>query len=192
MKKYFLHKESSGLKLDYKKDLNPEQYAVVMHPGGPMLVLAGAGTGKTRTVTYRVARLLETGVRPENILLLTFTNKAANEMMRRVEFLIGRNIQGLHGGTFHHIGNMILRRHCLLIGYKAGFSILDREDSKDLLDTCLAEINKRDYLLPKGAILAEIYSLMKNRESGIDEIIPLRYPHFVEGHRGNRTCLCPL
>ena len=180
MKKYFLHKESSGLKLDYKKDLNPEQYAVVMHPGGPMLVLAGAGTGKTRTVTYRVARLLETGVRPENILLLTFTNKAANEMMRRVEFLIGRNIQGLHGGTFHHIGNMILRRHCLLIGYKAGFSILDREDSKDLLDTCLAEINKRDSLLPKGAILAGIYSLMKNRESGIDDIIPLRYPHFVK------------
>ena len=180
MKKYFLHKESSGLKLDYKKDLNPDQYAVVMHPGGPMLVLAGAGTGKTRTVTYRVARLLETGVRPENVLLLTFTNKAANEMMRRVEFLIGRNIQGLHGGTFHHIGNMILRRHCLLIGYKAGFSILDREDSKDLLDTCLAEINKRDSLLPKGAILAGIHSLMKNRESGIDDIIPLRYPHFVK------------
>ncbi len=180
MKKYFLHKESSGLKLDYKKDLNPEQYAVVMHPGGPMLVLAGAGTGKTRTVTYRVARLLETGARPENVLLLTFTNKAANEMMRRVEFLIGRNIQGLHGGTFHHIGNMILRRHCLLIGYKAGFSILDREDSKDLFDTCLAEINRRDSLLPKGAILAGIYSLMKNRESGIDDIIPLRYPHFVK------------
>jgi DNA helicase-2/ATP-dependent DNA helicase PcrA len=180
MKKYFLHKESSGLKLDYKKDLNPGQYAVVMHPGGPMLVLAGAGTGKTRTVTYRVARLLETGVRPENVLLLTFTNKAANEMMRRVEFLIGRNIQGLHGGTFHHIGNMILRRHCLLIGYKAGFSILDREDSKDLLDTCLAEINKRDSLIPKGAILAGIHSLMRNRESGIDDIIPLRYPHFVK------------
>ena len=167
MKKYFLHRESSGLKLNYEKELNKEQYAVVMHPGGPMLVLAGAGTGKTRTVTYRVARLIETGIRPENILLLTFTNKAAKEMMRRVEFLIGRNIQGLWGGTFHHIGNMILRRHCLLIGYKEGFSILDREDSKDLFDICLAEIKKREALVPKGSVLCEMYSLTKNRKAAL-------------------------
>jgi len=178
MKKYFLHRESTGINLNYEKELNQEQHAVVMHHGGPMLVLAGAGTGKTRTVTYRVARLVETGIRPESMLLLTFTNKAAKEMMRRVEFLIGRNIQGLWGGTFHHIGNMILRRHHLLIGYKGGFSILDREDSKDLFDICLAEVKKRETVLPKGSVLCEIYSLMKNKEISIDEIIAFRFPHF--------------
>lgn len=180
MKKYFLHRESSGLKLDYQKDLNPEQYAVAMHQGGPMLVLAGAGTGKTRTVTYRVARLIETGIVPENLLLLTFTNKAAREMMRRVEGLIGRNIHGLWGGTFHHIGNMVLRRHCQLVGYKEGFSILDREDSRDLFDICLAEIRNTEAIVPKGAVLCDIYSLMKNKEAGIHEVISLRFPHF--GH----------
>ena len=179
MKKYYLHRESAGLRINYGKELNPEQHAVVMHPGGPMLVLAGAGTGKTRTVTYRVARLIEAGVRPENILLLTFTNKAAKEMMRRAEMLINRNIQGLSGGTFHHIGNMILRRHSLLVGYKEGFSILDREDSKDLFDMCLAEIKNRESLLPKGSVLCEIYSLMKNKESEIDEIISFRFTHFI-------------
>jgi len=179
MKKYFLHRESSGFKINYEKELNKEQYAVVMHHGGPMLVLAGAGTGKTRTVTYRVARLIESGIRPANTLLLTFTNKAAKEMMRRVEFLIGRNIKGLWGGTFHHIGNVMLRRHCLLAGYKEGFSILDREDSKDLFDICLAEIKKREILIPKGSVLCEIYSLTKNKEIEIDEIIPLRFPHFI-------------
>ena len=178
MKKYYLHRETTGLKLNYEKELNKEQYAVVMHPGGPMLVLAGAGTGKTRTVTYRVARLIETDIRPESLLLLTFTNKAAKEMMRRAEFLIGRNIQGLWGGTFHHIGNMILRRHHLLIGYKEGFSILDREDSKDLFDICLAEIKKRETLVPKGSVLCEMYSLTKNTEISIDELISLRFPHF--------------
>jgi DNA helicase-2/ATP-dependent DNA helicase PcrA len=179
MKKYYLHREPSGLKLNYENELNEEQHAVVMHHGGYMLVLAGAGTGKTRTVIYRVARLIEIGIRPENILLLTFTNKAAKEMMRRTEFLIGRNIQGLWGGTFHHIGNMILRRHCLLLGYKKGFSILDREDSKDLFDICIGAVKKREMIIPKGSVLSQIYSLMKNKESSIDEIIPLRFPYFT-------------
>ena len=179
MKKYHLHREPSGLKLNYENELNEEQHAVVMHHGGYMLVLAGAGTGKTRTVIYRVARLIEIGIRPENILLLTFTNKAAKEMMRRTEFLIGRNIQGLWGGTFHHIGNMILRRHCLLLGYKKGFSILDREDSKDLFDICIGDVKKREMIIPKGSVLSQIYSLMKNKQSSIDEIIPLRFPYFT-------------
>jgi DNA helicase-2/ATP-dependent DNA helicase PcrA len=178
VKKYFLHRESSSLKLDYQKELNPEQYAVAMHQSGPMLVLAGAGTGKTRTVTYRVARLIETGIGPGNLLLLTFTNKAAREMMRRVEGLIGRNIHGLWGGTFHHIGNIVLRRHCQRIGYKEGFSILDREDAKDLFDICLAEIKNKGAIVPKGSVLSDIYSLTKNRGAGIHELIPLRFPHF--------------
>jgi DNA helicase II / ATP-dependent DNA helicase PcrA len=179
MKKYFLHRVSKGLKLNYEKELNEEQYAVVMHKGGPMLVLAGAGTGKTRTVTYRVARLIESGVRPDEILLLTFTNKAAKEMMRRVDGLIGRNVRGLPGGTFHHIGNMLLRRHCPLVGYRQGFSILDREDSKDLFDICITEISRRETIIPKGAVFCELYSLIKNTETSADELIPSRFPHFL-------------
>ncbi|HYQ48221.1 MAG TPA: UvrD-helicase domain-containing protein [Thermodesulfovibrionales bacterium] len=126
MKKYILHREPGAFVVDYEKELNSEQFAAVMHGDGPALVLAGAGTGKTRVVTYRVARLIEAGSLAENILLLTFTNKAAREMLRRVESLIGRNISGLFGGTFHHVANLLLRQHCLLIGYKQGFSILDR------------------------------------------------------------------
>jgi DNA helicase-2/ATP-dependent DNA helicase PcrA len=179
MKKYFLHREPTAFTANYANDLNPEQYAAVMHEGGPALVLAGAGTGKTRVVTYRVARLLEAGTRPENILLLTFTNKAAKEMMRRAEHLIGRNTSGLFGGTFHHIANLILRQHYMLAGYKQGFSILDREDSKELIEGCVAEIYKKDALLPKGAVLLEMTSLSKNTDMTVDAVVLQRFPHFI-------------
>jgi len=179
MKKYFLHREPPVLKVDYEHELNPEQHAAVMHQEGPALVLAGAGTGKTRVVTYRVARLMESGVRAENILLLTFTNKAAKEMMRRVELLIGRNITGLFGGTFHHVANLLLRQHYQLAGYKQGFSILDREDSKELFESCIADISKKDRVIPKGAVLAEICSLAKNTGRGVEEVVLQRFPHFV-------------
>lgn len=179
MKKYYLHREASDLKVDYEGELNPEQYSAVMHQNGPALVLAGAGTGKTRVVTYRVARLIESGIRPENILLLTFTNKAAKEMMRRVEQLIGRNILGLLGGTFHHIGNLILRKHYLLAGYKQGFSILDREDSKELFEACISDIFRKGTVFPRGAVLSEICSLSKNTGIEIADIVLRRFPHFV-------------
>ena len=162
----------------YKEALNPQQHAVVMHPEGPMLVLAGAGTGKTRTVIYRVARLIETGTAPERILLLTFTNKAASEMMKRVESLIGMKINGLWGGTFHHIGNMILRRHCMRIGYREGFSILDREDSRDLFNLCLSERKQDRAFMPKGSVLCEFTSLAKNTGAQIEEIVSRRFPQF--------------
>ncbi|MBI5639579.1 MAG: ATP-dependent helicase [Nitrospirae bacterium] len=178
MKKYQLHRQPSDIKVDYEKDLNPEQLAAVMHQSGPALVLAGAGTGKTRVVTYRVARLVETGTRPENILLLTFTNKAAKEMMRRAEQLIGRNISGLSGGTFHHVANLILRRHYLAGGYRQGFSILDREDSKELFEACIAEVSGKDSVLPRGSVFAEICSLSKNTELEIPDIVISRFPHF--------------
>ncbi len=184
MKKYFLHREAPAFNVDYEKDLNPEQYSAVMHQDGPALVLAGAGTGKTRVVTYRVARLIESGIRAENILLLTFTNKAAKEMMRRVEHLIGRNIFGLFGGTFHHIGNLLLRQHYLLAGYRQGFSILDREDSKELFEACIADVYRKESVLPKGGVFSEIYSLSKNTGTSIGEIIPKRFPHFINAMEG--------
>ncbi len=179
MKKYRLHREPQSFIVDYEKDLNPEQYSAVMHEKGPALVLAGAGTGKTRVVTYRVARLIEAGTRPENILLLTFTNKAAREMMRRVEKLAGRNIIGLFGGTFHHIANLLLRQHYPLAGYKQGFSILDREDSKELFEACITEVRKKDIVLPRGAVFSEISSLSKNTGLPASDIIKERFPHFA-------------
>src|SRR5438876_12275921 len=120
------------LQIDYAKDLNPQQYAAVTASPGPSLVIAGAGSGKTRTLIYRVAYLLEQGIPPERILLLTFTNKAAREMMRRVTDLLGQELASLWGGTFHAIGNRILRQHAERAGFERDFSILDRQNAKQL------------------------------------------------------------
>lgn len=174
-----IKKSASNFSIDYKKALNPEQYEVVMHHGGPMLILAGAGTGKTRTIIYRVARLIDTGIKPDDILLLTFTNKAAKDMMKKAEGLIKRYIYGLWGGTFHHIANIILRRHARLIGYKEGFSILDREDSKELFDLCLSELTNTRPFMPRGNVLCEISSLFKNKMVSVEDVILLRFSHFI-------------
>src|SRR5438105_767663 len=122
---------SSGI--DYRAELNDQQYAAVTSGPGPALVLAGAGSGKTRTLTYRVAWLLDNGVEPHSILLLTFTNKAARQMLARVSALLPLETRGIWGGTFHSIGNRLLRRHAPKIGFRAGFSIVDREDQEDLI-----------------------------------------------------------
>src|SRR5437762_2992303 len=119
------------LQIDYAGELNEQQHAAVTALPGPALVIAGAGSGKTRTLTYRVAYLLEQGIPPDRILLLTFTNKAAREMMRRVADLLGSELSELWGGTFHSIGVRVLRRNAELIGYRNDFTILDREDSSD-------------------------------------------------------------
>src|ERR1044071_2934518 len=127
------------LQIDYARELNPQQHAAVTAPPGPALVIAGAGSGKTRTLTYRVGFLLEQGIPPDRILLLTFTNKAAREMMRRVADLLGQELSTLWGGTFHSIGNRILRSNAEALGYQRDFTILDREDAKDMVDACLGE-----------------------------------------------------
>src|SRR6266567_8294609 len=145
------------LNIDYARELNEQQLAAVTAPPGPALVIAGAGSGKTRTLTYRVAYLLEQGIPPERILLLTFTNKAAREMMRRVADLLGQELPSLWGGTFHSIGNRILRQHANLLGYEHGFSIMDREDAKHLISSCLEEsgIDFKGAGFPKAEVLAE-------------------------------------
>src|ERR1041384_4525643 len=107
-----------NLQIDYAAELNEQQHAAVTAPPGPCLVLAGAGAGKTRTLIYRVAYLLEQGVPADRILLLTFTNKAAREMMRRVDDLLGSELADLWGGTFHSTGVRVLRRHAELLGYR--------------------------------------------------------------------------
>src|SRR5947209_18271838 len=129
---------AAGIHIDYANELNPQQLAAVTAPPGPLLVIAGAGSGKTRTLTYRVAYLLENGVDPRNILLLTFTNKAARQMLSRVPNLLPVDASGIWGGTFHSIGNRMLRRHGSALGYSSGFTIMDREDQKDLIATVVA------------------------------------------------------
>jgi DNA helicase-2/ATP-dependent DNA helicase PcrA len=167
------------LQIDYARELNEQQHAAVTAPPGPALVIAGAGSGKTRTLIYRVAFLLEQGIPPERILLLTFTNKAAREMMRRVADLIGQELRELWGGTFHSIGNRILRSHADKVGFERDFSILDREDANRLITTCLAEagINTKGGLFPKAEVLSEIFSLALNLRKPIPDILREQYEH---------------
>lgn len=166
--------------IDYDTSLNEEQRQVVMSGNGPSMVIAGAGSGKTRVVTYRVARLIELGLHPDRILLLTFTNKAAREMLSRVEGLIGIDIRRLWGGTFHHIGNLILRRHADLLGYHSSYTILDREDQKDLVEACVSDlsIDTRGKRFPKGEVLSDIISHSINTGEKPEEIVTKRYPIF--------------
>jgi DNA helicase-2/ATP-dependent DNA helicase PcrA len=180
---YILHPAHGprDLHIDYRKELNEQQYAAVTADGGgPVLVIAGAGSGKTRTLTYRVAWLVEHSVPPERILLLTFTNKAAREMLRRVENLLPTDVSAIWGGTFHHVGNRILRRHAKLLGYGNDFTILDREDSKDMLDACITEagIDTKAERFPKGDVLAEVYSLTVNTERSLERVLAEQYDYF--------------
>src|ERR1043165_2446726 len=167
-RQYTLHRapSSTSIHIDYAAELNEQQLAAVMAPPGPMLIIAGAGSGKTRTLTYRVAYLLENGVDARNILLLTFTNKAARQMLDRVANLLPVDASGLWGGTFHSIGNLMLPRHGRARGYSSGFTIMDREDQKDLIDTVVAAagINPKEIRFPKGDVLAEIFRFVINTE----------------------------
>ncbi|HEX8072149.1 MAG TPA: ATP-dependent helicase [Pyrinomonadaceae bacterium] len=164
----------------YREELNAEQFAVVTAPPGPTLVIAGAGTGKTRAITYRVAYLVEQGVAPARIMLATFTNRAAREMLRRVEQLTGGDVRRVWGGTFHRIANLILRRHAESIGYDASYSILDAEDARDLIAVCVAEagVDTRARRFPKPEILQDIISYATNTDQPITDVVARRYPFF--------------
>jgi len=168
------------LHVDYAAELNAQQHAAVTAPPGPSLVIAGAGSGKTRTLTYRVGYLLEQGIPPDRILLLTFTNKAAREMMRRVADLLGQEMPSLWGGTFHSIGNRILRSHANLLGYQRDFTIMDREDAEDLVKACLGEskIDVKATRFPKAEVLADIFSMAVNTGRTIPQILEERYEYF--------------
>ena len=183
---YYLQKNAGpvNFRIDYERELNEQQFAAVCATDGPALVIAGAGAGKTRTLTYRVARLLEQGVPAKRILLLTFTNKAAREMMTRVSDLLGCDTNELWGGTFHSVGNRILRRHADLLGWERDFGILDREDSKDLLQACIndAQIDVKETRFPKAEILLNTISLAHNMCKTMGEILSERYSHFQHLH----------
>jgi len=172
---------STSIHIDYPAELNEQQLAAVTAPPGPLLVIAGAGSGKTRTLTYRVAYLLENGIDPRNILLLTFTNKAARQMLDRVANLLPVDASGLWGGTFHSVGNRILRRHGSALGYSSGFTIMDREDQKDLINAVVANagIDPKEIRFPKGDVLAEIFSFVVNTETSLEELLVEKFPYFL-------------
>ena len=179
---YTLHtsKTPSGPRINYQAELNEQQYAAVTAPPGQTLVIAGAGSGKTRTLTYRVAWLLDNGVLPEQILLLTFTNKAAREMLERVTALVPVDTRRLWSGTFHSIGNKLLRWNAERLGYRKGFSIMDREDQKDLMETVVTAsgIDTGGFRFPKAEVLGDIYSMADNTGTPLPRLIKERYPHF--------------
>jgi DNA helicase-2/ATP-dependent DNA helicase PcrA len=179
---YTLHAPAPATSgIDFAAELNPQQLAAVTSPPGASLVIAGAGSGKTRTLTFRVAWLLEQGVPPSSILLLTFTNKAAREMLERVAAVVPGGADEIWGGTFHSIGNRILRRHAEAIGFRPGFSIMDREDQEDLIEAVVAREGLRtaDRRFPKGSVLAEIFGLAINCGERIPAILSQRYPYFL-------------
>jgi DNA helicase-2/ATP-dependent DNA helicase PcrA len=180
---YQLHPAASdGSAIDFAKSLNEQQLAAVTAEAGPHLVIAGAGSGKTRTLTYRVAWLLEQGYRPGEILLLTFTNKAAREMLERVNDLLPGASEGLWSGTFHSIGHRILRRHPEAAGFREGFTIMDREDQEELLESVVAHLGFRsnDKRFPKGEVLAELLSLGCNTSDSLRTLLARRYRYFID------------
>ena len=172
---------ATSIHIDYAAELNEQQLAAVTASPGPLLVIAGAGSGKTRTLTYRVAYLLENGIDPRNILLLTFTNKAARQMLDRVANLLPVDASGLWGGTFHSVGNRMLRRHGSALGYSSGFTIMDREDQKDLINTVVtsAGIDPKEIRFPKGDVLAEIFGFAVNTERPMEELLAEKFPYFL-------------
>src|SRR5438132_10298673 len=143
IRRYILKQPAKAQKtyrVRYEEELNAEQLEVVMAGDGPLLVIAGAGSGKTRALTYRVSRLIEDVVDPNDILLVTFTNKASREMLSRVEQLVTVDTSRIWGGNYHTIGNRLLRRHAETIGYRSSFSILDDEDSKEMMESAISSL----------------------------------------------------
>ncbi|WP_309399777.1 ATP-dependent helicase [Cerasicoccus maritimus] len=165
--------------IDYDAELNPSQLAAVKAPDGPCLVLAGAGSGKTRTLTYRVSYLLEQGVWPREILLLTFTNKAAREMLTRVEELTGVPGKKFWGGTFHSIGSRILRMHGESIGLEKNYTILDQGDAESLFGDTLKTLDPKftkDKENPKPKVVLDLVSYARNTNRDVEDVAAERYP----------------
>lgn len=167
---------------DFTAELNPAQAAAATHGNGPLLIIAGAGSGKTRTLIYRVAHLIARGVRPERILLLTFTRRAAQEMLSRAERLVGGATRNVQGGTFHATAHRLLRRYGAAAGLAQDFSIMDQGDAVDLMQLSRAALgyaasSKR---FPKKETLHYIYSRHVNTGIPIDDIVRDEYPQFVE------------
>jgi DNA helicase-2/ATP-dependent DNA helicase PcrA len=162
--------------------LNSAQYEAVTSVNGPHLIIAGAGTGKTRTIVYRVAYLVELGVKPEHILLLTFTRKAAQEMLRRAAILLDYRCEKVSGGTFHSFANLLLRKYAPLIGYDRNFSILDQGDAEDVVNLIRTrmKLDTKERRFPRKETLYDLYSRTLNTLTPLATLLAEDYPHYVE------------
>ena len=170
------------LSIDYAAALNAQQLMAVTAGEGPSLVIAGAGSGKTRTLVYRVAYLIDSGIDPSHILLLTFTRKSAQEMLDRAGELIGVRSERVRGGTFHSVANMLLRRYGRSIGLEPGFTILDRGDAEDLIALVRAQLglNEKDKRFPRKGTIAEMFSKSENTLRPLAEIVVEEFDHFSD------------
>lgn len=175
-------RESSGL--DYRKELNQAQYEAASAVEGPLLIIAGAGTGKTRTLVYRVAHLIDQGIDPRSILLLTFTRRAAEEMIRRAGLLIDGRCNQVAGGTFHSFANLVLRVYGRHIALAPSFTIMDRTDSEDAIQALRAEmgLNTKEKRFPRKQTVAEILSMTHNKQIALNALLELEYPHLMDVH----------
>jgi DNA helicase-2/ATP-dependent DNA helicase PcrA len=184
MKKYTLKKSVSEhapvFSIPYEKELNEHQLAAVTFGSGPSLIIAGAGSGKTRTLVYRVARLIESGVSPSSILLLTFTRKAARQMLDRAAALVGNRTEKVAGGTFHSFASSVLREYAAAVGFSASFTILDRADGEDIINLIRGRMGlvDRERRFPKKETIGEIFSKAVNRAVPMASIVEAEYPHF--------------
>jgi DNA helicase-2/ATP-dependent DNA helicase PcrA len=173
-------RSSSGL--DYRKELNEAQYQAATAVEGSLLIIAGAGTGKTRTLVYRVAHLIDCGIDPRSILLLTFTRRAAEEMLRRASLLIDGRCSQVAGGTFHSFANLVLRSYGRHLGLRPSFTIMDRPDSEDVIQLLRTDmgLNTKDKRFPRKHTVAEIFSMTHNKQARLADLLELEYPHLVE------------
>ena len=181
-KRYSIREIPAGQgRIDYGSVLNPRQLEAVLHGDGPLLVIAGAGTGKTRTLIYRVARLVESGIPPASVLLLTFTRRAAEEMLRRASLLLDRRCDHVAGGTFHSFANSLLRVHAGAIGFAGNFTILDRSDAEELVGLLRQEIHvaSRTVRFPRKETLADLFSRAVNRGEDVAAAVERDAPHFL-------------
>ncbi len=181
VKKYTLKRieNKSEYKIDYEKELNPQQLDAVKQKDGAILVIAGAGSGKTKTLTYRVARLIEDGISPNNILLLTFTKKAAREMLSRAALVLDSRCEEVKGGTFHSFANIILRKYSSVLELNNNFTIADRPDCEDIINHIRSKvINKQEKRFPKKHTILDIYSKSINKNIPSDEVILSEYKNF--------------
>ena len=167
--------------INYREELNATQFEAASAVNGCYLIIAGAGTGKTRTLVYRVARLIELGQDPNSILLLTFTRKAANEMMKRASMLLDDRCSKIRGGTFHSFANITLRKYARAIGLDSSFTILDQGDSEDVINLIRSQDGfiTKEKRFPNKQTLNKVFSLSVNTGKKVEEIIENDYPHFL-------------
>ncbi len=168
--------------INYQNELNPAQYEAASAVEGAYLIIAGAGTGKTRTLVFRVARLVEIGYDPKSILLLTFTRKAANEMMNRAAVLLDHRCSKINGGTFHSFANLTLRKYAKPAGLDSSFTILDQGDTQDVINLIRSQAGfvKKEKRFPNKETLYKVFSLSVNTGTKVEELIAENYPHFID------------